>query len=132
MRKTASTVVAHVFKPDYEGAKLTAQKIELAKKLIKVGTATKDDSAVQFVLFNSAQNIASQQGDLATAFVAIDQIAAGFEINRIEMKVGECENGGKCRLSRTRWPNLSQQQRWQDLRGEGWYEVRVVGGKRTR
>jgi hypothetical protein len=86
-QKAASTVIADVYKPDYEKAKTAAQKIELAKKLLGEGTATKDDPVSRFVLFRIARDIAAQQGDLVTAFAAISRIGTEFEADTLQMKV---------------------------------------------
>lgn len=86
-QKAAMAVVADVYKPDYEKAKTPPQKIELAKKLLGVGVATKDDPVNRFVLFRVARDIAAQQGDLKTAFSAIDRLDAEYETDALQMKV---------------------------------------------
>jgi hypothetical protein len=86
-QKPAQAVIADVYKPDYKRAKTPVQKIELAKKLLGEGIATKDDSASRFVLFRIARDIASQQGDLVTAFDAIDRINAEYNADTLKMKV---------------------------------------------
>ncbi len=86
-QKGALTVIADVYKPDYEKAKTPAQKIELAKKLLGEGTATKDDPVGRFVLWRIARDISAQQGDLAIAFDAIGRIAGEFEVDQMQMQV---------------------------------------------
>jgi hypothetical protein len=86
-QKIALTVISDVYKPDYERAKAPAQKVELAKKLLVEGIATKDDTASRFVLFRIARDIASQQGDLKTAFEAIDRIGTEFDADVLQLKV---------------------------------------------
>lgn len=86
-QKAALAVVADVYKPDYEKAKTPAQKIELAKKLLEDGTATKDDSVSKFVLFRVARDIAAQQGDLAVSFDAIRRTSVEFEIDPIQSRI---------------------------------------------
>ena len=94
-QKSASTVIAHVYKPDYEKAKTPAQKLELAKKLLGEGIATKDDSVSRFVLFRIARDIAAQQGDLVTAFAAIDRVSGEFDIDRMQMQVDAARTSTK-------------------------------------
>jgi hypothetical protein len=86
-QKTALSVVADVYKPDYEKAKTPAQKIELAKKLLGEGVATKDDPVSRFVLFRVARDIACQQGDFTTAFDAIGRINAEYNADALQMKL---------------------------------------------
>jgi hypothetical protein len=86
-QKAALTVIADVYKPDYEKAKTPAQKIELAKKLLGEGVATKDDPTSRFVLFRIARDIAAQQGDFVTAFDAIGRIGTEFDADTLQMKV---------------------------------------------
>jgi hypothetical protein len=86
-QKAALAVVADVYKPDYEKARTPAQKSELAKKLLGEGSATKDDPTSRFVLFRVARDIASQQGDLVTAFDAIGRISTEFEADGMQMQV---------------------------------------------
>ena len=94
-QKTALAVVAEVYKPDYEKAKTPLQKVELAKKLLTEGTATKDDATGRFVLFRMARDIAAQQGDLATAFTAIGCISGEFEIDRMQMQLDAATTAAK-------------------------------------
>jgi hypothetical protein len=86
-QKTALAMIADVYKPDYEKAKSAPQKVELAKKLLGVGVATEDDPTSRFVLFRIARDIASQQGDLSTAFDAIRHIELAFIADTLQMKV---------------------------------------------
>src|SRR5262245_24774441 len=85
-QKSALAIVTDVYKPDYAKAKTPAQKIELAKKLLTDGAATKEPVS-RFVLFRVARDIAAQQGDLATAFDAIARIDAEFATDELQMKV---------------------------------------------
>src|SRR5687768_1826049 len=74
-QKAAVKLVAEVYKADYDSANTPEQKAALAKRLLGEGVATKDDPAGKFVLLRIAKDIATQQGDLNTAFGAVDQIA---------------------------------------------------------
>ena len=94
-QKAALALVADVYKPDYEKAKTSGQKIELAKKLLQEGEATKDDLVGRFVLFRVARDIASQQGDLDTAFQAIGRMSLEFDVDPLAMKVDATIQGVK-------------------------------------
>jgi hypothetical protein len=86
-QKAAVQVIAEVYKLDYEQAKFAAQKVELAKKLLREGTATKDDAVGRYVLLRIARDIAAQHGDLATAFEAIDQIDSAYQVDKLALQV---------------------------------------------
>ena len=86
-QKAAATLITNVYKSDYEKAKTSAQKIELSRKLLGEGTATKGDSVSRFGLFTIARDLAAKQGDLNTAFNAIDRISLEFEIDKLQMQV---------------------------------------------
>lgn len=94
-QQTALAVVAEVYKNDYEKAKTPLQKVELAKKLLQEGTATKDDPVGRFVLLRVARDIAAQQGDLATAFTAIDRISGEYEVDQMQMRLGSATMAAK-------------------------------------
>jgi hypothetical protein len=94
-QKTALAVVADVYRPDYEKAKTTPQKVELAKKLLSDGSATKDDAVGRFVLFRVARDIAAQQGDLATSLDAIAKIDREFEGDKLRMQLDAAKTAVK-------------------------------------
>ncbi|WP_254507582.1 hypothetical protein [Anatilimnocola floriformis] len=83
----SARVVAEVYKADYEKAKTPAAKVELAKKLLTEGVATKDDPPGQYVLFRIARDIYSQQGDLPGALEAVRCITAEFTVDAMQLKV---------------------------------------------
>lgn len=86
-QKAAAAIIADVYKPDYEKAKTSPQKIELAKKLFQEGEATKDDAVARFVLFRVARDIAAQQGDLLTALNIVNRMAGEFDVDRLQMQL---------------------------------------------
>jgi hypothetical protein len=86
-QKAALALIADVYRLDYEKAKTAAQKIELAKKLLQEGEATKDDLVGRFVLFRVARDIAAQQGNLETAFQAVGRMAIEYDVDALAMKV---------------------------------------------
>ncbi|QDU27826.1 hypothetical protein ETAA8_29170 [Anatilimnocola aggregata] len=94
-QQAAVAQVAEVYKPDYELAKSPAQKIELAKKLLLEATATKDDLVARFVLFRVARDIAAQQGDLTTAFDAIERIDVEYDSNVLPQKMAAAATAAK-------------------------------------
>ncbi|WP_254511711.1 hypothetical protein [Anatilimnocola floriformis] len=88
-------LVAEVYKADYSGAKTLQEKSNLAKKLLKDAKATKNDAEGQFSLFLAAQELATQVGDFATLWEAVDQSAERFQIDRYQQKLTAAESALK-------------------------------------
>jgi hypothetical protein len=85
-QEAASKLIADVYKSDYDNAKTAKQKIELARKLLAEGVATKDDSVNRFVLLRLAKDIGAQYGDITIAFEAVEQIQREFDIDALKLK----------------------------------------------
>ena len=83
----AMTLIREVYKEEYGQATTAEKKTELAKKLIEKAGDTKDDPTNQFVLLRVARDMAAQAGDVDTAFQAVDEMAAEFSIDALEMNV---------------------------------------------
>lgn len=86
-QKEAMAVIKEVYKADYDKAKTAEQKVILAKKLLKDAIATKDDPVGGYVLLRVAKDIASAQGDLDTAFLAIGTAAGRYDVDTLKLKV---------------------------------------------
>jgi hypothetical protein len=85
-------LIADVYKTDYAAAKTPQQKVDLAKKLLQDAAATRNDPEGQFALYRAARNMAAQEGDITTAYDAIDQAAKRFQIDAAEQKVTAAES----------------------------------------
>ena len=83
--RDAEKLVREVFKEDYS-KKSPADRIVLARKLLKQGIESKEDPISQFVLFSEARDLAAQAGDLETALGAIAELAKIFRIDASAMK----------------------------------------------
>ena len=80
-------LIREVYKEEY-GQAITAEKrTELAKKLLKKAEDTKDDPTNKFVLLRVVRDMAAQAGDVNTALQAVDEMAAEFSIDALEMNV---------------------------------------------
>ena len=90
-QKAALTAIEDIYKPHFEKAKTPAQKLELAKKLLGEGIATKDDSVSRFVLFRVARDMAAKEGGLVMAFDAIGRISLEFEADRMRMQIAAAQ-----------------------------------------
>lgn len=73
------TQIAGIF--DLNEAKTTADKVELAKKLLQTGADSVDDSGAQFVLYEMARSFAADSGDVTVAFSAVDAMDKKFKVN---------------------------------------------------
>ena len=69
-----------------EKAKLPAEQVALAEKLMKTAAETKDDPVAQFVLWQLAIELATKSGEPVTAFSALDEVAKNFEIDELAVK----------------------------------------------
>lgn len=72
---------------------------EFARKLLQVGTSTREDVTGRYVLYQLAIEVASQIGDIDTVFEAIEQMAKEFQIDALTMKSQAVEKALKARLS---------------------------------
>lgn len=83
----ASQLMRDTFQDDLAAATTPAAKLALAKRLIGVATDIRDDPAGQFVILDTARDLAIDAGDGATGLVAIDAMASGFAIDAWTEKV---------------------------------------------
>lgn len=86
-QKKAAAQIQEIYKPDYERAKSSSQKLELAQQMLKEAAETNDDAVAKFVLLRVARDIAVLQGDLAIAFQAVDRIGDAYEVDAMSMKI---------------------------------------------
>ena len=85
--KLKSSAVAEIYKAQFDNARKSTDKIELAKKMIADGKNTFDDPIGRFVLLRIARDIAAQQGDLSTTLEAIELIDNHYAVDRGEMQL---------------------------------------------
>lgn len=85
-QQAMSKTVSEAYKADYDAARTPGQKIALAKKLMSEAASTKDETG-RFVMIRIGRNMAVQQGDLETAFQAIESLAARYEIDELQYKL---------------------------------------------
>ena len=83
----AQALIRDVYKDEYSQATTAEKKAEFAKKLLQKAADTKDEPTNQFVLLRVARDMAAQAGDVDTAFQAVDELAAAFLIDPLEMNV---------------------------------------------
>ncbi len=68
-------------------ARSTEQKIAVAHKLLDQGVATTDDTTGRFVLLQMAADMAAANGDIDTAWRAIEQTQSEFQVDGLALKV---------------------------------------------
>jgi len=85
-QRKALTAMKEILKGEYIRAKTPAQRVALAKVLLKYGVETKDDPIARFVLLQEARDQAADVSAFATALAAVDEIARWYEIKPLEMK----------------------------------------------
>jgi probable HAF family extracellular repeat protein len=78
--KTAVDNVQAIYGDSFKNAQTVEQKTSLAKKLFEVGNDTTDDVAGRYVLFRMARDLAAENGDIRTSFLALSQLEQEFEI----------------------------------------------------
>ena len=83
----ATRLIKEVYGDEWSSAKTPAEKQALAKKLLQKAKETDNDQAGRFVLFRLSRDIATQAGDVETAFQAIDEIDRWLgKIDSLEME----------------------------------------------
>jgi hypothetical protein len=81
----AELKVREVFAPEY-ATKGAAARRALAKKLLGTGRSTQNDEAIRFVLLREAKDIATESGDLETAWSAIEESTGRFVLDDLKMR----------------------------------------------
>ena len=74
-----------VFKEEYK-RKGTAEREELAKKLLTLAGESKNDALAYYVALRESRDLAVSAGDLETAFSAIDALASAFVADAAALK----------------------------------------------
>jgi hypothetical protein len=90
----AETMIKQVYKAEYAKT-ITADRRALAKKLLEQARDTKGDAASRFVLLREARTIAAANGDMLTAFRAVEQMAQAFGIDVAETKFSIITTSGR-------------------------------------
>jgi hypothetical protein len=86
-QKEAEKTIRGIFKDDY-AKRAPADRLALAKNLLRQGAETKDDNAARYVLLRESQDLAARGGDLDTAFRAVDEMCRVYATNPLALKNG--------------------------------------------
>ena len=101
-------LVGEVFGKEYKQAKTPAQKLAIARKLLKAGVEAKNDAAERFILFQVARKMAVKAGDTKTALAAVNEAARSFRIDALAMKVDVVAALGKSAVSPAQRRSLAE------------------------
>ncbi len=82
----AERLVASIYKDELASSQISV-RLELARKLLKQGIETRDDTAARYVLLRDARDMATALGDAATACRAIDLLSREYRFNVSEAKL---------------------------------------------
>lgn len=93
-QKEAEDLIRDIFSEEYK-KKTHADRLDLAKKLIRQAADAEDDAVTQFVLLREARDLAGRAGDGKTACDAINKMAVTFRIDAIAMKFSTLSEAGK-------------------------------------
>jgi hypothetical protein len=86
-QKTMVEIVRGTYADDFKSARSTEQKIAVARKLLNQGLATTDDTTGRYVLLQMATDMAAANGDMETAWRAIEQTQLKFQIDEVVVQV---------------------------------------------
>ncbi|MFC1596952.1 hypothetical protein ACFL5Q_03295 [Planctomycetota bacterium] len=84
----AQRLLRDVYGEEFDAAKTSAQKTELAKKLLDQAAKSKADPASHFVLLRVAKDVAVLAGDAETALEAARRIVDTFDVDPVKTKLG--------------------------------------------
>lgn len=76
-----------VYGKEYDAARSSAQKTELAKKLLDQAAESKADLASHFVLLRIAKDVAVLAGDAETALEAVSRVVGTYDVDPLKTKL---------------------------------------------
>ena len=88
----AQQLLRDVYGKEYDAAKTSKQKTELAKKLLDQAAKSKGDPASHFVLLRVAKEVAVLGADGETALEAVERMVATYDVDAMEMRL-DCVKG---------------------------------------
>ena len=84
--KAADKTLREIFGKDIDKAKSPAAKGELAKKLLKSATETRNDSPTAYALMQIARELAIEAGEVGAALGSVEQFVSTFQLNSVAMQ----------------------------------------------
>ena len=86
--------VKELFGEEYRDNKPHA-RLALAARLIRHARQSEDQPAERYVMLKEAQRLSEQAGDCVLALAAVDELAGGFEVDALEMKVAVLQQAAR-------------------------------------
>jgi hypothetical protein len=83
----AQGLLRDVYGSEYDAARTSKQKTELASKLLERAAKSKADPASHFVLLRVAKDVAVLAADAETALEAVDRIVATYDVDAMDMRL---------------------------------------------
>jgi hypothetical protein len=80
-QEEAQQLVREVYTKEQDRAKTSAEKVELARKMLDQADETATDPATRFVLLRTARHLASEACDAETSLAAVDRMARVFDVD---------------------------------------------------
>jgi len=105
-QQAAEARIREIFGEEFDSARTSAKRLELASKLSNQARETRDDPAVLFMLLKLSSELAAAVGESTQAFAIADRMCAQFELNPLEVKfqlfgkVVEAEGGNPRKTGR--------------------------------
>lgn len=84
-QQKAVKLIEEVYGEEHAQAKTSAEKTALASKLLKEAAESKDLTN-RYVLLRVARDMATQAGDVETAFRAIEEMGKSFQVDSFQLK----------------------------------------------
>lgn len=81
-------LIRDIYGKNYDAAKTSQQKADLAKKLLDQAAESKGDPGSHFVLLRVAKDVAVLAADAETALDAVNRIVATYDVDAMEMRLG--------------------------------------------
>ncbi len=91
-QKRAQELLRDVYGKEYDAAKTSKQKTELARKLLDQAAKSQADPASHFVLLRAAKEVSVLAADAETALEAVERIVTTHDVDAMEMRL-DCVNG---------------------------------------
>ena len=82
----AAKVAKELYGEEYAAAKTAPEKRRLAGKILAKTGEIENDLPGRYVLLRLSRDIATQAGDIDTAFLAVEQIDRFFDVNALDLK----------------------------------------------
>src|SRR6187549_3466884 len=106
-QKKAETLLKEIFKDEY-GRKAPADRLALARTMMKQASETSDDVAARYVMLRESKDLALQGNDWDLSLKAADAIGKAFEEDVLSMKAAILSTASRGTKIPAEYAKLSQ------------------------